>query len=43
MRSRVVKRIWNIFGLIIAINIEVLRKEPVPVSLLAKQIPNEML
>jgi hypothetical protein len=43
MRSRVVEIIWNIFGLIIATNIEVLRKEPVPVSLPAKQIPNEVL
>jgi len=43
MGSRVVERIWNILGLIIAIEIEVLRKEPVPVSLLAKQNPNEVL
>jgi len=43
MGSRVFERVWNIFGLIIAIKSEVVRKEPVPVSLLAKQIPNEML
>jgi hypothetical protein len=43
MGSRVVERIWNILELIIANEIEVLRKEPIPVSLLTKQNPNKVL